>query len=350
MTKPNLKIDSAALSDSAARIRSKGEESKSHTESALHGVGKLGATAGHKVFAALVDGVLEELKAQLPEDISRLIGSYADALLDLQGATGAADQALAQRFRAGGAESSGAAHGLAVVAVGGGVGALLQGGSSALQGGSGVQGRGLQSGSVTIQGQGARGASISTSPAASDPKPISKLSSIGLSRGDANQSTLDKYTAWLNDPKGGQAVRDRRGDSGNDVDCTTWAIWRRSQIDPGAPMTDQQLYFGNGIDVAGHFSAATGPDDIGVGSLISSGPGPYGHVMVVEEVISRHPLQLRMSEANLDARETSSVANISTSTILTYNGAGTEFTGGSWTIQRPGAAPRGLDVKGISQP
>lgn len=347
MTKSNMKVESASLSEAAGRIHTAGAESKTTTAAALHGVAKLGASAGHKVFGALVDDIFDELKAKLPDDIALLVTSYANGLLDLQGATSATDEALAKRFGAASADASGAAGGLSAIAIGGlgSAGVVLQGGG----------GPSLQGGSISIQGQGSQGVSISTSPSDGAPtggfQLLPTASKIGLGAGDANQATLDKYTAWLNDPNGGKVVRDRRGDSGDEVDCTTWAIWRRSQIDPGTHMTDQQLYWGNGIDVAGHFPQATAPDQIDVGSLISNGPGPNGHVMVVEEVIRRQPLQLRVSEGNVLGDFDSRTPNISTSTIVTYHGGnGAGFPDGSWTIQRPGRGVNNLAVVGTSLP
>ncbi len=136
MSKPNIKVESQTLSDASSNIGAAADDAKTKTAAGLHSAGKLGAAAGHKVFAALVDGVLDELRAHLPDDIEQLIKSYANALLALDSATGATDQALAQKWKSGGAGSAVEAAGLAVVSVGaGGAAIVVQGSSPALQGG-----------------------------------------------------------------------------------------------------------------------------------------------------------------------------------------------------------------------
>lgn len=208
MTKPNIKIDAESISGASSRIASAGDHAKGKTGSALHGVAKLSATAGHKVFAALVDGVLDELKAHLPDDIERLIKSYANGLIGLQNATGATDQALAEKWKTGDASPTSNGDGLAVLSVAAaGAGIAIQGSSPGLQGGS----INIQGSSAPVQGSGnSQTSAEASSPAgsvAAGGQPTEKLPVEGPGK-FANSTIVDTAKSWSTLPGKGGTCRE----------------------------------------------------------------------------------------------------------------------------------------------
>jgi hypothetical protein len=95
MGKSNLNVHSDVLSTSATNLHRAADQAKQQTNAAFGGGHHL-ADFSRTGFAVFVNGVLDKLQSELPEDIENLIKSYAGALLALDGATTATDHSLAQ--------------------------------------------------------------------------------------------------------------------------------------------------------------------------------------------------------------------------------------------------------------
>ena len=109
------------------------------------------------------------------------------------------------------------------------------------------------------------------------------------------------------------ANHDPHLDPNNQGQCATWAVFRREQM--GLPLPT-----GNGNAEAASVGLID-PTQAHVGSLVSvpaTADNPFGHVMVVEQVISTDPPHFVVSEMNYDFH-----GSLSTDSTLVENANGT---------------------------
>ncbi len=131
---------------------------------------------------------------------------------------------------------------------------------------------------------GAGGVAVAAGGAAA----VSGGAAAGGSAPSAGAPTLDGYAA---------ACQKRGWDS---TQCAIWAAYRRDQLGLPEP-------HGNGNQMAGSVGLVSDPSQIHQGSLVSvpgSAKNRYGHVMVVEQVVS--PGHYVVSEMNWDGKSTGS--------------------------------------------
>lgn len=143
---------------------------------------------------------------------------------------------------------------------------------------------------------GASGNASVGSATAGNPAPVSGVQSANL--GTPNVTTLTNgtfdiggkqmtYTQWCD-------AHGYDGNVSNPGECAAYAAFRRAQLGLSLPT-------GNGNSEAASVGLVSSPSQINVGSLVSvpgTADNPYGHVMVVEQVLGNNPPQFRVSEMN----------------------------------------------------
>jgi surface antigen len=312
MSESELKVDGNSISASSARLQAAADQAQGTTASALQRADHLAGTAGHQVFASLVDGVFDTLRAQLPNDIERLVVSYANGLLEISNAAGATDRALSASARS--------------------TGDGLQGGSITLQAAGGAT---LLTGGPVVQtwttGTDPTAPVAAAAPTVAPPQDAESIYGTGAS-GAAAAGTAYAASAGIHSDfgqvyKGGydEYQADRWGAQA--YNCTSWAAFRRSQLDPSIPAPT-----GAGWQMASRVGEVP-PSQAHLGSLVSLPPTPTnadGHVMVVEKVIGTDPPRFIVSHMNYDYVGGEKGGSISTDSTLTY-------TDGKWILTNPEA-------------
>jgi len=151
---------------------------------------------------------------------------------------------------------------------------------------------------------------------------------VGVARGIAALSITDANPAV--DPASGN--RDAQGLTAEQWcnahhcdyrQCAGWAKWRRHQLGLSIPS-------GNGQDQARSVGLVSSPAELKPGSLISRHHGSYGHVVVVEKVLSSNPPSFQVSEMNETGNDLGGSTNFESTSVVTFH-ADTN----SWTMYRP---------------